>query len=129
MPIRGHHSAPSHTVSKRDTLHTGESHRATIVDGYGVRRERPSNTFHPRSKSIIVIRKMVSTIPKGSILLYTSVIYESCYLNYQWLPLSLMNLMNLFLYLHLQCYIYECDLKIWRWGFHLESFPQATALL
>lgn len=126
MPTRGHHSAPSHTASKRDTLHTGESHRATMVDGYGVRRERPSNTFHPRSKSIIVIRKMLSTIPKGSILLYTSVICESCCLNCQWLPL---NLMNLFVYLRLRYTLHECDLKIWRGVFRLEPFPRTTALL
>lgn len=79
MPTRGHHSDPSQTANSRTTLHKGDDHRATIVEGYGVRRENPSNTFHPRSPSVITRRMKASNDPEGvkdvkSILLYVKVL-------------------------------------------------------
>jgi hypothetical protein len=62
-PTRGHHSAPSQTLNRNTILHTGDSQSATIVDGYAIRRERLSNTFHPSSKNIIIIRNVISKTP------------------------------------------------------------------
>lgn len=65
-PTRGHHSAPSNIVNRRINRQIGYSHRATIVAGKGVRRERLSNIFHPIKPKIVIIRNPISTGPFGS---------------------------------------------------------------
>jgi len=79
-PIRGHHSAPSHTMNRRAIRQIGDSQSATIVEGYGVRRESASKAFHPNKPSITIIRKAPSTGPiflvlGSSILLYTEFLF------------------------------------------------------